>query len=121
MIVVRVLPAESHLPSMLPHLTRAHERVCQQATLGAAQRLLRRWSKDQRVIAMSAGGAELYTEFKATKQAMGTRSMDRELVLRLDVMELEVDANAATRIVGRQELGKIRHLDLSYWWLQASE
>ena len=35
------------------------------------------------------------------------------------VLELHVDANAATGIIGRQGLGKVRHLDLSCLWIQA--
>ena len=46
--------------------------------------------------------------------------MAREHGVDLDAMELQVDANAAIGIIGRQGLGKIRHLDLSYLWLQAA-
>ena len=38
----------------------------------------------------------------------------------MGVMELQVDANAAIEIIGRQGLGKVRHLDLSYLWIQAA-
>ena len=56
----------------------------------------------------------------AAQQAMGIESMAREQGVDLDAMELQVDASAAVGILGRQGLGKVRHLDLSYLWLQAA-
>ena len=43
-----------------------------------------------------------------------------ELGVHFDAMELQLDANAAIGIIGRQGLGKLRHLDLSYLWLQSA-
>ena len=51
---------------------------------------------------------------------MGIESMAREQGVDLDAMELKVDANVAIGIIGRQGLGKVRHLDLNYLWLQAA-
>ena len=81
------------------------------------QHLLRSWSKDQTVIAMSSGEAELIAACMATQHAMGRESIARELGVHLDAMELQVDANAAIGIIVRQGLGKLRHLDLSYLFL----
>ena len=75
------------------------------------QHLLRSWSKDQTVIAMSSGEAELHAVCMAAQQATGTESMARELGVHLDAMELQVGANAAIGIIGWQGLGKLRHLD----------
>ena len=58
-----------------------------------------------RVIAVSSGEAQLFAAYMATQQAMGTESMARELGVRLDVMELQVGANEAVAIIGRQGLG----------------
>ena len=41
------------------------------------QHLLRSWSKDQTVIAMSSGEAELYAACMAAQQATGTEKMAR--------------------------------------------
>ena len=60
--------------------------------------LLRSWSKDQSVIALSSGEAELYAACMAAQQAMGIESMARE------------QGVAAIGIIGRQGLGKVRHL-----------
>ena len=46
--------------------------------------------------------------------------MARELGWRLDAMELQVGANAAIGIIGRQGLGKVSHVDLRFLWLQAA-
>ena len=54
------------------------------------------------------------------QQAMGIESMAREQGVDLDAMELQVDGNVAIGIIGRQGLGKVRHLDLNYLWLQAA-
>ena len=51
------------------------------------QHVLRSWSKDQTVIAMSSGEAELYAARMAAQQAMGTESMAPELGVHLDAME----------------------------------
>ena len=59
--------------------------------------LLRSWSKDQSVIAMSSGEAELYAACMAAQQAMGMENLAREQGVDLDTMELQVDSNAATR------------------------
>ena len=82
------------------------------------QNLLCSWSKYQTVLAMSSGQAELCAASMAAQQAMGTKSMARELGVHLDAMELQVDAILAIGIIGRQGLRILRHVDLSYLWQQ---
>ena len=74
----------------------------------------------QAVKAMNSGESELCAAYMAVQQAIGTESMARELGVHLDAMELQVGANTAIGIVGRQGLGNLRHIDLSYLWLQAA-
>ena len=69
---------------------------------------------------MSSGEEELYAACMAAQQAMGVESVAREQGVNLDAMGLQVAANAATGIIGRQGRDKVRHLDLSYLWLQAA-
>ena len=76
------------------------------------QHLLRNWSMDWTVFAVSSAEAELYAACMASQQAMGTESMAPEMGVDLDAMALQVDAKAAIGIIGRQELVKLRHLDL---------
>ena len=94
--------------------------MCRRATSVLDNILLRSCSKDQSVIALSSGEAELHAACMAAQQAMGIESMAREQGVDLDAMELQVDANPAIGIIGRQGLGKVRHLGLSYLWLQAA-
>ena len=77
-------------------------------------------SKDQRTVALSTGEAALYAACMAARQATGVEGMAREQGVNVDAMELQVDANAAIGIIYRQRLDKVRHLDLSYLWLQAA-
>ena len=64
--------------------------------------LHRSWSVDRTVIAMSPREAELSAACVATQQAMEAESMARELGVRLAAVQLQVDANAAFGIIGRQ-------------------
>ena len=66
------------------------------------QYLHRSWSVDRTVIAMSPREAELSAACVATQQAMEAESMARELGVRLAAVQLQVDANAAFGIIGRQ-------------------
>ena len=50
---------------------------------------------------MSSGEAELYAACMAAEHAMGTESMAREWGVHLIAVELQVDANAAIGIIGR--------------------
>ena len=56
----------------------------------------------------------------AAQQDMGTENMARVLGVNLDAMELQMGANAAIRIIGRQGLGKLKHLDMRYLWLESA-
>ena len=67
------------------------------------QRLRCRWRKHQTVI-----------------RPWGAETMARELRVRLDATELQVDTHAATGIIGRQRLEKARHMELRYSWLQVA-
>ena len=55
----------------------------------------------------ASGEAELYAACPAAERAVVTRSMARRVGVHLSA------------IIGRQELGRVRHWDLSYLWLQA--
>ena len=55
---------------------------------------------------MSSGEADLHAACMATQHGMETESMARELGVRLDAMELQVDASAVTGIIDRQGTGE---------------
>ena len=78
---------------------------------------IKSWSKNQSVIALSSAEAELYGIIKCSSETLGIVSIlkDWNMNYKADIM---ADASAALGIIGRTGLGKLRHIDTSYLWLQ---
>ena len=66
---------------------------------------------------MSSGEAEYYAALKGSSMALGFRSMAADLGEDIEIV-LRSDSSAALGIGGRQGLGKLRHLETGYLWLQ---
>ena len=79
--------------------------------------MIKSWSSTQQVIALSSGEAELYALIKATAQAKGIMStlLDFGHTLNCTVC---TDASAAIGIVHRLGLGRTRHIDVQFLWIQ---
>ena len=79
--------------------------------------VLKSWSSTQQVIALSSGEAELYALIKAAAQVKGLMSvmMDFGKTLNCTVC---TDATAALGMVHRVGLGRTRHVDVQYLWIQ---
>ena len=75
------------------------------------------WSKTQSVVALPSGEAELYALVKATGEGLGVQSLLQDLGMKAEI-EVLADASAALRIVARKGLGKVRHLQANYLWVQ---
>ena len=75
------------------------------------------WSSNQSVIALSSAEAELYALLKGAAQSLGLQSMAYDF---WDVLNagLWSDASAAIAIAQRSGLGKLRHIQTRYLWLQ---
>ena len=73
---------------------------------------IRTLSKTQANIALSSAEAELHGIAKGASQALGMRSISRDLGGIMSTLLL-TDASAALGIVRRRGLGKIRHLDVT--------
>ena len=84
-------------------------------TLGGA--VLRSWSNRQATIALSSGEAEFHAASKAAAEVMAVGSMMHELGWPV-ARRLFVDASAAQAMSNRQGLGKPRHLEVKFLWLQ---
>ncbi len=99
----------------------AGDRASRKSTSGGAMtagvHLIRSWSKDQSVLAMSSGEAELYAANYGAAQALGLQSMARDIGMTADV-DLLIDAKATMGIISRRGLGKVRHLAVQDLWLQ---
>ena len=74
-------------------------------------------SLNQQVIAISSGEAEYYGMVKGASNALGISAMLKDAGLDFGI-ELETDASAATGIASRRGLGRVRHIELAYLWLQ---
>ena len=84
-------------------------------TLGS--HVLKTWCKTQATIALSSAEAELYGLVRASAETLGTLSMYKDFGIRRGA-QVFGDASAALGIIHRQGLGKMRHLDTSYLWIQ---
>ena len=78
---------------------------------------LKTWASTQQVIALSSGEAELYALVKGAAQSYGIMSMLMDFNVKVDCTVC-TDASAAIGIVHRQGLGKTRHIDVQYLWVQ---
>ena len=78
---------------------------------------IRTWSATQHAYALSSAEAELYALLKGASEALGLRAMAPDLG---DDVTIGVysDATAAIAISQRQGLGKLRHIETQYLWLQ---
>ena len=79
--------------------------------------VLKTWSTNQNVIALSSGEAELYAITKAACQTLGMISLARDFGEEFQ-SEVKCDANATLGIIHRRGLGKLRHINVPYLWLQ---
>ena len=79
--------------------------------------LIKSWSKTQSVIALSSAESELYGSIKAAAEGLGQISLLRDWGMDFYGKVL-ADASAALGIISRQGLGKVRHIDTSYLWIQ---
>ena len=80
---------------------------------------IKTWSKDQSVVALSSGEAELYAANYGGAQALGLKSMMKDLGVTAKI-ELLIDAKATMGIINRQGLGKVRHIEVQDLWLQGA-
>ena len=78
---------------------------------------LKHWSSTQPTIALSSGEAELGGLCKGAANAIGLRSVARDLGIPFKI-RVRSDATAALGIARRLGIGKIRHLDTSLLWIQ---
>ena len=83
----------------------------------AGRHVIKTWSSTQQVVALSSGEAELYALMKVAVQVKGIMSMYLDYGIKL-AGAVYSDANAAIGIVHREGLGRTRHIDVSYLWIQ---
>jgi hypothetical protein len=83
--------------------------------LGGA--VLRAWSNRQATVALSSGEAEFHSATKAAAELLGVQTLMHDLDWPVRLW-LGVDASAAQAMANRRGIGRVRHLDVRYMWLQ---
>eukprot|EP00973_Karenia_brevis_P069890 9717216-Karenia_brevis.AAC.1 len=79
--------------------------------------MIKAWSRTQATVALSSGESELYAMVKTSSELLGIISMLRDWGLELRGHVLG-DASACLGVIHRQGLGKLRHINTSYLWVQ---
>ena len=78
---------------------------------------VKNWSSTQATIAQSSGEAEYYAVVRAAAEALGMKSIMMDLGWHADI-RLWTDSSAAKSIASRVGLGKVRHMEVKFLWLQ---
>ena len=78
---------------------------------------IKTWSSTQGTVAMSSGESELYAVVKGAAESIGIQSLLKDLGCDVGI-ELKTDSSAAKAISWRRGVGKVRHLDVRYLWVQ---
>ena len=79
--------------------------------------ILKTWSSTQASIAQSSGEAEYYALVRAASESLGMQSLMRDMGWDAKI-RLLVDSSAAKSIASRKGLGKLRHPEIKFLWLQ---
>ena len=96
------------------------KKTCRSTSGGAAtigRHTIKTWSTTQATVALSSGEAELFSLVKGACISLGLISLANDFGIDLGAT-LHTDASAAVGMVGRQGLGKLRHLNVQYLWIQ---
>ena len=81
---------------------------------------IKTWSVTQGAYALSSAEAEFYAMIEAVTRAKGLRSLAVEVgfVDLENIVHVGTDSSASKSFVGRQGLGKMKHLEIRDLWLQ---
>ena len=78
---------------------------------------LKSWSSTQATVALSVGEAEYYALVKAAAEGLGIQSVMRDLGWEVKV-RVRVDSSTANSVASRIGMGKLRHLEVKFLWVQ---
>ena len=81
------------------------------------QHLVKAWSRTQATVALSSAEAEFYAMLKTSAEVLGVMSMLKDWGIRIGG-EILGDASACLGIIQRQGLGRLRHINTGYLWVQ---
>ena len=84
-----------------------------------ATHVIKSWSTNQAVIALSSGEAEYYGMVKGASQSVGLRGIADDLGVKYKgPIQINTNASAAIGIGSRLGTGKVRHIEVNQLWLQ---
>ena len=78
---------------------------------------VKHWSRTQKTRAMSSAEAEFYGLVSGCAEGLGVQAMAADLGEELAV-RVWTDSTAGRAVAGRKGLGKLRHLETKYLWVQ---
>ena len=78
---------------------------------------LKSWSRTQKSLAMSSAEAEYYAIVTGAAEALGFQAIASDMGFDLSV-RVHTDSKGARGICSRRGLGKTRHVEVRYLWLQ---
>ena len=79
--------------------------------------LVKTWSNTQSIVAQSSGEAAYYAMVRAAAEGLGMQSIMSDLGW-YPTIHLWVDSSAAKAMASRTGLGKVRHMEVKFLWLQ---
>ena len=80
--------------------------------------MLKNWSRTQKARALSSGEAEYYAMVSGCAEALGFQSLLKDLGYDDIDIVMRTDSTAAMGTSARRGLGKLRHVELRFLWLQ---
>jgi hypothetical protein len=78
---------------------------------------VRTWASTQATIATSSGEAEFYALIESASRGLGLQTLAKDLGQKLGI-DLYCDASAGRSMAFRKGLGKVRHMDTKFLWIQ---
>ena len=78
---------------------------------------MKSWSRSQGPVAISSGEAEFYAAIKGACEGLGIKSLLEDLGFHVQV-EVIQDSTAAKGTASRAGIGRIKHLDVGWCWIQ---
>ena len=78
---------------------------------------VKHWSRTQKTRAMSSGEAEYYAVVSGCAEGLGVQSLMADMG---EIMGVRIctDSNAGRSVASRRGLGKLRHMEVKYLWVQ---
>jgi len=79
--------------------------------------VIKSWSKQQKVVALSSGEAELYAAVKLGCELLGVKSLAQDFGITVE-LHMYIDAKATIGMLSRRGAGNMKHVETNQFWLQ---